>query len=145
MIEKANMKDLETIMEIYAYARESMKANGNPNQWKDDRPSKESIIDDILKENLYVVLDNGIMTGVFALVIGDDPTYKYIEGKWPNEVKYGTIHRIASNGKSKGIFRKCLDYCFTKVEHIRIDTHERSEEHTSELQSRQYLVCRLLL
>src|SRR3712207_8485710 len=25
------------------------------------------------------------------------------------------------------------------------DTHSRSEEHTSELQSRQYLVCRLLL
>src|SRR3712207_7625545 len=25
------------------------------------------------------------------------------------------------------------------------NTHERSEEHTSELQSRQYLVCRLLL
>src|SRR5258707_10817426 len=25
------------------------------------------------------------------------------------------------------------------------DSHERSEEHTSELQSRQYLVCRLLL
>src|SRR3712207_7714699 len=25
------------------------------------------------------------------------------------------------------------------------DVHERSEEHTSELQSRQYLVCRLLL
>src|SRR3712207_7251134 len=26
-----------------------------------------------------------------------------------------------------------------------MDTHTRSEEHTSELQSRQYLVCRLLL
>src|SRR3712207_8080176 len=26
-----------------------------------------------------------------------------------------------------------------------IDSHVRSEEHTSELQSRQYLVCRLLL
>src|SRR3712207_7287708 len=26
-----------------------------------------------------------------------------------------------------------------------IDPHKRSEEHTSELQSRQYLVCRLLL
>src|SRR3712207_8276307 len=25
------------------------------------------------------------------------------------------------------------------------DNHQRSEEHTSELQSRQYLVCRLLL
>src|SRR3712207_7375281 len=27
----------------------------------------------------------------------------------------------------------------------RLAAHERSEEHTSELQSRQYLVCRLLL
>src|SRR3712207_8567161 len=29
--------------------------------------------------------------------------------------------------------------------HRRHDIHRRSEEHTSELQSRQYLVCRLLL
>src|SRR3712207_7798731 len=28
---------------------------------------------------------------------------------------------------------------------LRDDRHRRSEEHTSELQSRQYLVCRLLL
>src|SRR3712207_7082800 len=28
---------------------------------------------------------------------------------------------------------------------VEIDDHIRSEEHTSELQSRQYLVCRLLL
>src|SRR3712207_7826959 len=29
--------------------------------------------------------------------------------------------------------------------HLRADIERRSEEHTSELQSRQYLVCRLLL
>src|SRR3712207_7104539 len=29
--------------------------------------------------------------------------------------------------------------------HVRVVLHVRSEEHTSELQSRQYLVCRLLL
>src|SRR2546422_8675346 len=29
--------------------------------------------------------------------------------------------------------------------HARIDAHKRSEEHTSELQSRLHLVCRLLL
>src|SRR3712207_7954130 len=29
--------------------------------------------------------------------------------------------------------------------HVRYDCKSRSEEHTSELQSRQYLVCRLLL
>src|SRR3712207_7639700 len=31
------------------------------------------------------------------------------------------------------------------VDVVELDTHLRSEEHTSELQSRQYLVCRLLL
>src|SRR3712207_8315936 len=31
------------------------------------------------------------------------------------------------------------------VEDILREIHDRSEEHTSELQSRQYLVCRLLL
>src|SRR3712207_7929537 len=31
------------------------------------------------------------------------------------------------------------------LDHLVDDTAERSEEHTSELQSRQYLVCRLLL
>src|SRR3712207_7861116 len=31
------------------------------------------------------------------------------------------------------------------VEEVTLTTQQRSEEHTSELQSRQYLVCRLLL
>src|SRR3712207_8730907 len=34
---------------------------------------------------------------------------------------------------------------FTKDQRERYGRHLRSEEHTSELQSRQYLVCRLLL
>src|SRR3712207_8075106 len=32
-----------------------------------------------------------------------------------------------------------------RVDHTVLSTDDRSEEHTSELQSRQYLVCRLLL
>src|SRR3712207_8814282 len=32
-----------------------------------------------------------------------------------------------------------------QLQHLRRETSQRSEEHTSELQSRQYLVCRLLL
>src|SRR3712207_9013734 len=40
-----------------------------------------------------------------------------------------------------------LDWCSDRVrDHFRAGSRiERSEEHTSELQSRQYLVCRLLL
>src|SRR3712207_7571367 len=32
-----------------------------------------------------------------------------------------------------------------QIQQSRVQSHGRSEEHTSELQSRQYLVCRLLL
>src|SRR3712207_8853605 len=35
--------------------------------------------------------------------------------------------------------------CTHSHPHAHMCTHSRSEEHTSELQSRQYLVCRLLL
>src|SRR3712207_7266424 len=38
-----------------------------------------------------------------------------------------------------GELRSCRQYLVVRVE------DQRSEEHTSELQSRQYLVCRLLL
>src|SRR2546422_6859662 len=41
--------------------------------------------------------------------------------------------------KTKGVSRKCL-----KCGH-EVTVEERSEEHTSELQSRLHLVCRLLL
>src|SRR3712207_8969051 len=40
------------------------------------------------------------------------------------------------------IIKKTRDYCCEDVEKREL---LRSEEHTSELQSRQYLVCRLLL
>src|SRR3712207_7267392 len=36
-------------------------------------------------------------------------------------------------------------YCLLPGQHQKLHAHVRSEEHTSELQSRQYLVCRLLL
>src|SRR3712207_8692362 len=42
----------------------------------------------------------------------------------------------------RGNSRSTIDA--TPVE-LDLDVHARSEEHTSELQSRQYLVCRLLL
>src|SRR5258707_10595043 len=35
--------------------------------------------------------------------------------------------------------------CGARTEYAAFEPHQRSEEHTSELQSRQYLVCRLLL
>src|SRR3712207_8188416 len=50
---------------------------------------------------------------------------------------------IATVNESLGALESLLDALTVKVDDF--DRRLRSEEHTSELQSRQYLVCRLLL
>lgn len=120
----AEEKDLAEIQKIYAYAREFMKNNGNPNQWKDDRPALNVLIDDIENHRLYIVKDGNEIHGVFAFMAGEDPTYADICGNWLSDSEYGTIHRVAGDGKVKGMFDSILDFCNRKISHLRIDTHE---------------------
>src|SRR3712207_7536884 len=54
-------------------------------------------------------------------------------------------YAAAARAFDKGDMEECLEQFFRAI-HSRYDIEKpRSEEHTSELQSRQYLVCRLLL
>lgn len=122
-IQQASIQDMDSILGIYARARDFMAASGNPNQWKDGYPGRELLTGDIRKEELYVVKDGERICGVFFFHIGEDPTYGYMEnGGWRSNDPYGTIHRIASDG-SGGIFPACLNFCRNKIGHIRIDTH----------------------
>ena len=123
-IRKSTKSDLADILQIYAYAREQMRINGNPSQWGSNRPAREVIIKDIEDGNSYVIEDHGKICGVFSFIIGVEPTYHIIEnGVWENEDPYGTIHRIAGNGTGKGVLEACLKYCEQQIPNIRIDTH----------------------
>lgn len=116
--------DLPAIHEIYAYARGFMKATGNPNQWKNNRPLTDAIIYDVKHHQSYVIIDNEQIVGVFSLIFGADPTYDFIEnGSWKSDLEYGAIHKIASSGKAHGIFKTILDFCQTQAVSLRIDTH----------------------
>ncbi|MCH5183652.1 MAG: N-acetyltransferase [Oscillospiraceae bacterium] len=122
-IRHTEIADLPTVMGIYAYAREQMKANGNPHQWGDTNPPEATIITDIQNRNSYVLEQNGTICGVFTFLIGEDPTYRTIDGQWKQNGVYGTIHRIASGGRGNGVFRHCLQFCEAIIPNIRIDTH----------------------
>lgn len=124
-IRLAKETDFETIMNIYENARNFMKQNGNPNQWKDDYPPKNLIKKDIKEHKFLRVVENNEseICGVFYFKIGVDETYKNIDGKRINESEYGVIHRIAGNGKMHNFFETVLEYCLTLTDHIRIDTH----------------------
>lgn len=123
MIRNAKTEDMDRILEIYQFAREFMKSNGNPTQWGAGYPSKELLENDLKQGNLYVIAENEIIHGVFVFIVGEDETYSRIDGSWKNTSPYGTIHRIASDGANKGIFRQCLSFCLGQISHLRIDTH----------------------
>lgn len=135
-IEKAKLEDLTRILQIYASARKFMKQSGNPRQWGDSFPPEDLPAKDIEKEQLYVVKDDTGIHGVFAFIIGKEPTYEKIEaGAWISDTEYGTLHRVAGDGTVHGIFDKIVDFCGQKIGHLRIDTHEEN-------QIMQHLICK---
>ena len=123
----AEPKDLLEILDIYATARIFMAKNGNPAQWGSRHPCQELVEKDIQQKQLYVICEDFNLCGVFALIFGEDPTYTYIEnGAWHHGDAYATIHRIAGNGKTKGIFEAAVAYARKQINHIRVDTHEKN-------------------
>lgn len=123
-IRHAQEGDLPAIFRIYEIARQTMRDNGNPTQWGDEWPPEDMVRNDIVEQLSYVVEGPRGVQGVFALVLGDDPTYALIEdGAWPNDEPYATIHRIASDGTSHGTFAAAVDYALQQCANVRIDTH----------------------
>ena len=120
-IRLANTSDTNRIFEIYEYARAYMKAQGNPNQWGDNRPEKSLTKDDIKNQRCYVMEDEGHIFACFVFTIGFEKEY---EAKFPSNDKYGVIHRVASDGSKSGIVERIVDFAKGKEKLLRIDTHE---------------------
>ena len=124
MVRKAKMGDMPDLLRIYDAARVFMAEHGNPTQWGDGYPIPEQLEEDIRRDRLYVVCDRqDIPHGAFAYILGEEPAYEAIDGAWPNDRPYGTIHRLAGDGTMPGIFAQCLDFCTEICPNIRADTH----------------------
>lgn len=140
-IRKTALADLPDVLAMYAFAREQMAAAGNP-QWSGGRPSEETIRADIEAGNSYLLLDGDVPVGVFTLILGDEPTYAVIEeGAWLNDEPYGTLHRIASNGKARGVMQAALAYCERVSPNMRVDTHEKNLAMQHILEKNGYVYC----
>ena len=127
-VRKATYEDLPIMQEIFKCAREYMRNNGNPTQWGTTSPSIDLIERDLNRGVSYLVLDGEEAVGTFSFTVGDEPTYKIInDGVWLNEKPYGAMHRIASNGKAKGVFETAYKLCLTFGVDVRVDTHENNK------------------
>lgn len=124
-IHKATLEDIPQMMEIFAIARRFMAQTGNPHQWEDTYPSADLLTTDINSGDSYICMEQDEMVATFVLRGGADPTYDIIyDGAWKNDNPYATIHRIASSGRVKGIFRTVMEYALRHYDTIRIDTHQ---------------------
>ena len=138
--------DIEALMAIFAHSRAQMIADGNPNQWGDGYPSREQLMSDIQRGVSYIVEHNTHPCATFVFIIGDDPTYAYIEdGNWLDDtLLYGTIHRIASNGEQRGIFPFVLSWCSVQCPNIRIDTHQDNTRMIHLIEQAQFTRCGII-
>lgn len=123
-VRKATFGDLEEILKIYEGARGFMRKNGNPTQWQGGYPYPEVVRADIESGVLHVIEEDGELYGVFAFIMTGDPDYANIDGAWLNDLPYAVIHRVASAGKKGGMLRVCIEYCLSKANNLKIDTHE---------------------
>lgn len=134
--------ELEQILVIYDGARKFMRETGNPNQWSDHYPPRERVKQDIADGNCYVLTEDGEIAAVFCYFTGEDPTYRVIEdGAWLNDRPYGTIHRIASAGKQKGVAARCFNWAFSRCKNLRIDTHDDNKVMQHTLEKNGFIRC----
>ena len=126
MIRLATNNDTETILKIFDSAKRFMIKTNNKTQWQKNYPNCLIVEQDIKNKNCYVITENAEIVGVFSFIIGVEKTYNKIDGAWNYSFPYGTIHRLASNNKTKNIAKKCFDFCFSITPYIRIDTHKNN-------------------
>ena len=143
-IRKAAAEDLTQILAVYEYARNFMAQNGNPNQWRKGYPWPDMLQEDIDTGRLYVVTQAGEICGVFAFIPGVDPTYGYIEGRWHSDTPYAAVHRVASNGKAKGIMAACIEYCAARCSHLRMDTYKDNHIMQRALEKQGFAYCGII-
>ncbi len=122
------MGDLPRIMELYDLARAFMRSRGNRVQWVGGYPSRELVMAGIAAGEQWVCvadhLQDGYIAATFWFAVGPEPTYAEIDGAWLDDEPYGVVHRLASDGRVRGVGAFCLEWCLERCGNIRVDTHE---------------------
>ena len=126
MIRKAREEDIDALDNIYSQARRFMIENNNPEQWGNDHPSKEFILEKIRDGVQFVSENDKEIDGTFSFIIGEDETYQLIDdGEFIDSSLYGTIHSLAKKkGQIRSLFGGRMNMTYRSA--IRSDPNLRS-------------------
>lgn len=140
-IRLVEMAELDSVMDIYAKAREFMHKNGNTRQWV-THPERELVQEFIEKKQLWIAEENNEVIGVFAFVPGPDPMYQVItDGRWLDDDPYWVFHSVASTFKGHGFFHKICQWGFERTNNIRIDTFRENAPMLKAIEKEGFAYC----
>ncbi|NLR10364.1 MULTISPECIES: GNAT family N-acetyltransferase [Lactobacillaceae] len=134
LLRQATMADLPQIESIIRDGRELLAAQAI-DQWQGAYPNTAVLVDDIHQGWTVVLEENNEILGTAAIIPGEDPTYKQIEGQWlTKQAPYLAIHRVAvsSHHHGRGLAGELFSRLFEQIdqaadiESIRIDTHPQN-------------------
>jgi RimJ/RimL family protein N-acetyltransferase len=144
-IAKASMEDMDVLLAMYAFAREFMRSTGNVTQWEETYPPESLLVESIEQGKQYVCLREQEIVGTFYFGVEEEVTYqRIVDGHWLNDRPYGVVHRLASNGKARGVARFCLAWCFEQCPNIRVDTHRDNRVMQKILEQAGYHYCGII-
>ena len=145
-IRKSELKDIPEMLKTFAIAVQTMRKNGNLEQWI-NYPPDGLLEKDIQAGKSYVIEANGKIAGTFYFALEEDPTYLVIDdGAWLNDKPYAVIHRIAVSRDShgKGVAAFIFDSCFARFGNLKIDTHRDNLPMQRALEKRGFIRCGII-
>ena len=140
VVRKSVPGDLDAICAIFDSARAFMRSYGNNRQWLTN-PTARMVLRDIENGESYVLTEDGKVIGTFMFTLRGEPAYDRIDGQWLNDRPYGTIHRIAGDGKHRGILASTVEYCSRFTDELRLDTHEDNHPMQKAAQALGFVRC----
>jgi len=105
ILKLATLADATTIWEILQAAILQRKMDGST-QWQNGYPNEGTVESDIQQGYGYVIEENNMIIAYAAIVFGDEPTYKVINGAWMSNQPYVMSRNIIHDCH----FIKCVSF-----------------------------------
>ena len=143
---KATMDDVSIIMEIIDIGKQIQHNQGNTYQWTKHYPSEVDIIQDIQRQESYVVEDRDDnmteIVGTLCITSGEEPEYDTLEGQWLNDDPFVVVHRIAS--RARGVAKFALKEAIKMYPNVRIDTHAKNISMAKAIRDTGFTYCGII-
>ncbi|WP_299115779.1 GNAT family N-acetyltransferase [uncultured Winogradskyella sp.] len=143
MIRKGTLMDIEVIMEMTKACAKHMISNGIY-QWNEHYPNKDAFVNDVKREELYVLEIDKKIAG--TLVVSTYMDKEYIPIKWLTQNENNIyIHRLGvhPDHQSKGYAQSLMDYAEryaidNNYTSIRLDTFSQNKRNQKFYELRDY-------